>query len=103
MVAFTIRRLLVAIPLLIGVSQGPSWGWTSLSVLGLFALGVRWAGRGSDRRFRRAIRAGSDATFGVYLAHLDIRPLGHACSVWIVNDHVDRAYGYPAAGGAGTG
>src|SRR6266478_10258610 len=40
---------------------------------------------------------------GVYLAHLDIRPLGHACSVWIVNDHVDRAYGHPAAGGAGTG
>lgn len=28
------------VALLIGVSQGPSWGWTSLSVLGLFALFV---------------------------------------------------------------
>jgi hypothetical protein len=42
---------------------------TAASVLGLFALGVRWADRGPERRFRRAIRAGSDATFGVYLAH----------------------------------
>lgn len=42
---------------------------TAASVLGLFALGVRWADRGAERRFRRAIRAGSDATFGVYLAH----------------------------------
>jgi peptidoglycan/LPS O-acetylase OafA/YrhL len=42
---------------------------TAASVLGLFALGVRWADRGPERRFRRAVRAGSDATFGVYLAH----------------------------------
>jgi surface polysaccharide O-acyltransferase-like enzyme len=42
---------------------------TAASVLGLFALGVRWADRGGDRRFRRSVRAGSDATFGVYLAH----------------------------------
>jgi peptidoglycan/LPS O-acetylase OafA/YrhL len=42
---------------------------TAASVLGLFALGVRWADRGPERRFGRAIRAGSDATFGVYLAH----------------------------------
>lgn len=39
------------------------------SVAGLFALGVRWADRGPQRRFRRAVRAGSDATFGVYLGH----------------------------------
>ena len=38
-------------------------------MLGLFALGVRWADRGPQRRFRRAVRTGSDATFGVYLAH----------------------------------
>jgi surface polysaccharide O-acyltransferase-like enzyme len=42
---------------------------TAASVLGLFALGVRWADRGPQRRFRRAVRTGSDATFGVYLAH----------------------------------
>ena len=42
---------------------------TAASLLGLFALGVRWADRGPQRRFRRAIRTGSDATFGVYLAH----------------------------------
>jgi peptidoglycan/LPS O-acetylase OafA/YrhL len=42
---------------------------TAASVLGLFALGVRWADRGAQRRFRRAVRTGSDATFGVYLAH----------------------------------
>ncbi|MEA2503316.1 MAG: hypothetical protein QOG36_359 [Actinomycetota bacterium] len=42
---------------------------TAASVLGLFALGVRWADRGPERRFRRAVRAASDATFGVYLAH----------------------------------
>ena len=42
---------------------------TAASVLGLFALGVRWADRGPDRRFRRAVRTSSDATFGVYLAH----------------------------------
>jgi surface polysaccharide O-acyltransferase-like enzyme len=39
------------------------------SIAGLFALGLRWADRGPNRRFRRAVRAGSDATFGVYLAH----------------------------------
>jgi surface polysaccharide O-acyltransferase-like enzyme len=39
------------------------------TVAGLFALGVRWADRGPQRRLRRAVRAGSDATFGVYLAH----------------------------------
>jgi peptidoglycan/LPS O-acetylase OafA/YrhL len=42
---------------------------TAASVLGLFALGVRWADRGPQRRLRRVVRAGSDATFGVYLAH----------------------------------
>ena len=42
---------------------------TAASVLGLLALGVRWADRGPQRRFRRAVRTGSDATFGVYLAH----------------------------------
>jgi hypothetical protein len=42
---------------------------TAASVLGLFALGVRWADQGPQRRFRRAVRTGSDATFGVYLAH----------------------------------
>ena len=35
----------------------------------LFALGVGWADRGPQRRFRRAVRTASDATFGVYLAH----------------------------------
>ena len=42
---------------------------TAASVLGLFALGVRWADRGPQRRFRWAVRTASDATFGVYLAH----------------------------------
>lgn len=42
---------------------------TAATVLGLFALGVRWADRGPYRRFRRAVRTGSDTTFGVYLAH----------------------------------
>ena len=42
---------------------------TAAAVAGLFALGLRWADRGPQRRFAGSIRAGSDATFGVYLAH----------------------------------
>ncbi len=37
---------------------------------------------------------------GVCLAHYDIRALGNAQSIWVVNDHMDRAYPYTAAGGA---
>ena len=36
------------------------------------------------------------------LAHYDIRTLGHARSIRVVNDHMDRAYPYAAAGGART-
>ena len=36
------------------------------------------------------------------LGHYDIRALGHARSIWIVNDHMDRAHPYTAAGGAST-
>ena len=39
---------------------------------------------------------------GVRLAHYDIRALGNAQSIWVVNDHMDRAYPYTAAGGART-
>lgn len=37
-------------------------------VLGMFAWGLAWADR-PQRRFGRAVAAGSDASFGVYLAH----------------------------------
>ena len=36
------------------------------------------------------------------LGHYDIRALGHARSIWIVNDHMDRAHPYTTAGGAST-
>ena len=36
------------------------------------------------------------------LPHYDLRALGHARSIWVVNDHMDRAYPYAAAGGART-
>ena len=39
---------------------------------------------------------------GVCLAHYDIRTLWHAESIWVVNDHMDRAYPYTAAGGTRT-
>src|SRR6266478_469065 len=39
---------------------------------------------------------------GVCLAHYDIRALGNAQSIGIVNDHMDRAHAYTAAGGART-
>src|SRR5216684_4789070 len=39
---------------------------------------------------------------GVRLAHYDIRALGNAQSIWVVNDHMDRALPYTAAGGART-
>src|SRR2546427_3918086 len=39
---------------------------------------------------------------GMCLAHDDIRALGNAQSIWIVNDHMDGAYPYPASRGAGT-
>ena len=38
----------------------------------------------------------------VCLAHFHIRALGPAHSIWVVNDHMDRAYPYTAAGGART-
>jgi len=39
---------------------------------------------------------------GVRLAHYDIRALGNAHSIWVVNDHMDCAYPYTAAGRART-
>src|SRR5207244_13228540 len=37
---------------------------------------------------------------GVRLAHYDIRALGNAQSIRVVNDHMDCAYSYTAASGA---
>src|SRR5207237_341436 len=42
---------------------------TAAAVVGLYALGLRWADRGPARRFRRAVKIASDGSFGVYLAH----------------------------------
>src|SRR5439155_22575215 len=39
---------------------------------------------------------------GVRLAHDDIRALGHARSIGVVNDHVDRAHSYTAVGCSST-
>src|SRR5260370_38333807 len=39
---------------------------------------------------------------GVRLAHYYISALGNAQSIWVVNDHMDCAYPYAAAGGART-
>src|SRR5437667_3919827 len=39
---------------------------------------------------------------GVRLAHYDIRALGNTQSIGVVNDHMDGAHPYPAAGGART-
>ena len=36
------------------------------------------------------------------LAHDDIRALRDARSIWVVNDHMDRAHPYTAAGSACT-
>jgi peptidoglycan/LPS O-acetylase OafA/YrhL len=39
------------------------------AVVGLYAVGLRWADRGAARRLQRPVKIASDASFGVYLAH----------------------------------
>ena len=40
---------------------------------------------------------------GVRVAHYDVRTLGNARSIWVVNDHMDRTYPYTAVSGARAG
>jgi peptidoglycan/LPS O-acetylase OafA/YrhL len=42
---------------------------SAVVILGLYALGLRWADRGAARRLQTPVRIASDGSFGVYLAH----------------------------------
>lgn len=42
---------------------------SAAAIAGLFSLGLWWADVGPRRPMRSQVRAGSDATFGIYLAH----------------------------------
>lgn len=42
---------------------------SAAAVLGLYALGLRWADKGEQRRWRRTASIAADTSFGVYLVH----------------------------------
>lgn len=42
---------------------------SAAAVLGLYALGLRWADRGDQRRWRRTAAIAADTSFAVYLVH----------------------------------